>query len=58
LGIAVFSPPLDPRSNSVRGVKVFESLSREYGLHLLAADRDESKLTRALAGRLGVGASG
>ena len=33
-GIAVFSPPLDVNGNSVRGIKVFESLSREYGFHL------------------------
>lgn len=34
-GIAVFSPPLDRNGNSVRGLKVFEALSQEYGLHLL-----------------------
>ena len=33
-GIAVFSPSLDNNGNSVRGIKVFEALSREYGLHL------------------------
>jgi glutaminase len=33
-GIAVFSPPLDSNGNSVRGIKVFEALSQEYGLHL------------------------
>ncbi|MEO1095964.1 MAG: glutaminase A [Cyanobacteria bacterium J06638_28] len=33
-GIAVFSPPLDANGNSVRGIKVFEALSREYGFHL------------------------
>jgi glutaminase len=33
-GIAVFSPPLDGHGNSVRGLKVFEALSREYGFHL------------------------
>ena len=33
-GIAVFSPPLDNNGNSVRGIKVFEALSREYGFHL------------------------
>ena len=33
-GIAVFSPPLDGRGNSVRGLKVFEALSQEYGFHL------------------------
>jgi len=33
-GIAVFSPPLDEHGNSVRGLKVFEALSREYGFHM------------------------
>jgi glutaminase len=56
MGIAVYSPPLDPQGNSVRGVKVCQALSREYGLHLLAADRDDGRLARALSGRLGVAA--
>ncbi|MBD2197685.1 MULTISPECIES: glutaminase A [Calothrix] len=34
MGIAVFSPPLDRRGNSVRGVKVCEELSQRLGLHL------------------------
>lgn len=38
LGIATFSPRLDSQGNSVRGVKIFEQLSREMGLHLMAAD--------------------
>ncbi|TVQ11118.1 MAG: glutaminase A [Leptolyngbya sp. DLM2.Bin27] len=33
-GIAVFSPLLDGHGNSVRGLKVFEALSRQYGFHL------------------------
>lgn len=35
LGIGVYSPPLDPRGNSVRGLKVCEDLSRYFDLHLL-----------------------
>lgn len=33
-GIAVFSPLLDGHGNSVRGLKVFEALSEQYGFHL------------------------
>ncbi|MDY6938393.1 MAG: glutaminase A [Cyanobacteriota bacterium] len=33
-GIATFSPPIDANGNSVRGLHVFEELSRQYGLHL------------------------
>ena len=33
-GIATFSPRIDSNGNSVRGLKVFEELSRKYGLHL------------------------
>lgn len=34
MGIGVFSPPLDLRGNSVRGVKVCEDLSQALQLHL------------------------
>ena len=34
-GIAVFSPLIDERGNSVRGLRVFEDLSQEFGFHLL-----------------------
>jgi glutaminase len=33
LGIGVFSPPLDARGNSVRGIAVCQELSRRYHLH-------------------------
>jgi len=32
-GIGAFSPPLDPRGNSVRGVAVCRELSERFGLH-------------------------
>jgi glutaminase len=35
LGIGVFSPPLDARGNSVRGIRVCDELSRHLDLHLL-----------------------
>jgi glutaminase len=35
LGLAVYSPLLDARGNSVRGVRVCEDLSRDLGLHLV-----------------------
>lgn len=34
LGIGTFSPLLDAKGNSVRGIKVCEDLSRDFGLHL------------------------
>jgi glutaminase len=34
MGLAVFSPPLDPKGNSVRGIKVYEDLSKDLGLHM------------------------
>ncbi len=39
LGIGVFSPPLDPRGNSVRGVAVCRAMSHELDLHFLRAPR-------------------
>ena len=39
LGLAVFSPPLDVKGNSVRGIAVCESLSGDFGLHMLRVTR-------------------
>ncbi|MBE9076351.1 glutaminase A [Romeria aff. gracilis LEGE 07310] len=37
MGIAVFSPRLDSRGNSVRGIQVCKALSQRLGLHLFAS---------------------
>jgi glutaminase len=36
MGIAVYSPPLDHRGNSVRGIKVCEALSQALDLHIFS----------------------
>ena len=33
-GIGIFSPPLDAKGNSVRGIEVCRHLSRDFGLHM------------------------
>ena len=48
LGIGVWSPPLDARGNSVRGVAVCRDLARELDLHLVRGLRPPSAVrTRA-----------
>ncbi|MEO0536158.1 MAG: glutaminase A [Cyanobacteria bacterium P01_A01_bin.123] len=47
-GIATFSPPIDANGNSVRGLKVFEELSRKYGLHLFDLSMGRCVFTEAL----------
>lgn len=47
LGIGVFSPRLDPRGNSVRGVRVCTDLSRDLQLHFLRAARSSRSAIRA-----------
>jgi glutaminase len=53
-GIGVFSPRLDQRGNSVRGVAVCRDLSAELGLHLVGAARTSAARIRRrcdIAGR-------
>jgi glutaminase len=33
IGLTVYSPPLDPQGNSVRGIKVCQEISRQFDLH-------------------------
>jgi glutaminase len=47
LGIGVFSPRLDARGNSVRGVKVCEDLSRDMNLHFLSPSRVAAAVMRS-----------
>ena len=47
LGIGVFSPALDERGNSVRGVRVCEALSNDLGLHFLHPPRPSVSTVRA-----------
>jgi glutaminase len=35
-GIGVFSPPLDEKGNSVRGIEACKRLSRDFGLHVFS----------------------
>jgi glutaminase len=47
LGIGVFSPRLDSRGNSVRGVAVCTDLSRDFNLHFLRVSRSAHATIRA-----------
>jgi glutaminase len=47
LGIGVYSPALDERGNSVRGVQVCEALSAELGLHFLQPPRPAASTLRS-----------
>ncbi len=49
MGIAVFSPLLDIRGNSVRGVKVCEELSQKFGLHLFECSQVGSDFLESLS---------
>lgn len=48
LGIGVYSPRLDAKGNSVRGVLVCRSLSRRLGLHFLTVSRESRSTIRAV----------
>jgi glutaminase len=46
VGIATFSPKLDERGNSVRGVAMCQQLSRDMGLHMMDASQIASASVR------------
>lgn len=46
-GLAVFSPPLDPHGNSVRGVQVCTAISHELDLHVIESGRRPPSPIRA-----------
>lgn len=48
MGIGIFSPRLDPRGNSVRGLRVCEDLSSHFGLHAFDLHDDYSKFLSSL----------
>lgn len=48
LGIGVYSPLLDGRGNSVRGVRVCRALSQRLGLHFLTVSRESRATIRAV----------
>ncbi len=48
LGIGVYSPLLDAKGNSVRGVRLCRSLSEQLGLHFLNVSRDARASLRAV----------
>ena len=42
--IATYSPPLDSKGNSVRGIEVCKALSRELGLHIMGMQRNATQV--------------
>ena len=54
LGIGTFSPPLDAKGNSKRGIKVCEDLSRDFGLHLFNMAKSERDLQDWIARENGI----
>ncbi|MGC9526509.1 MAG: glutaminase A [Limnospira sp.] len=50
LGVGTFSPLLDAKGNSFRGIKVCEDLSRDFGLHLFNFAEPKHNLQEWLEG--------
>ncbi|HEX9371873.1 MAG TPA: glutaminase [Roseiflexaceae bacterium] len=51
-GIGVCSPLLDPRGNSVRGLKVCTELSEHFRLHIFDSRADSSIVRAATSDRV------
>lgn len=54
LGIGTFSPPLDVKGNSLRGIKVCQDLSKDFGLHLFNVAKPDRDLQEWIVGGTGV----
>ncbi len=52
-GIGLFSPPLDARGNSVRGVLACERFAERFGLHLLHDPTSGARAAKVLASEVG-----
>lgn len=50
IGVGIFSPLLDVKGNSLRGIKVCEDLSRDFGLHIFNAAKPERDLAAWIDG--------
>ncbi len=50
LGIGTFSPLLDEKGNSIRGVKICQDISEDFGLHLFNVAKPERDLKTWLEG--------
>ncbi|MEL6471084.1 MAG: glutaminase A [Cyanobacteria bacterium J06623_4] len=50
LGIGTFSPLLDAKGNSLRGIKVCETLAKDFGLHLFNVAKPEKVLADWISG--------
>ncbi|MFM8299189.1 MAG: glutaminase, partial [Microcystis aeruginosa] len=50
LGIGTFSPLLDEKGNSIRGVKICQDISEDFGLHLFNVAKPERDLKTWIEG--------
>ncbi len=53
MGVGTFSPLLDAKGNSARGIRVCEDLSRDFGLHMFNAARPARDLRAWMEGEAG-----